>query len=397
MDADQRPQRSARANMLVIGLGSVLLLLAGGVVVHVLTTRARDAVVDADFIEIASPIQGQLEDLKVEAGDAVVAGEQLAKVDNIRASDAEVRRLQTALATAEAELERISREEDLKRGLAGGFARDASDQRRLETARNSEELKQLKADRAREAEELAFSERDVKRQEALFRAGAVAENVVDRARTSAQQNRDQLRAIDARIEAQSRRVQAAARNLSLDRTRGETDPLPRLQSTNLDLARLEGLRSAAQRQVKGLQAQLDSAQTLFEQQRSTWLKAPTRAVVWGLLARTGDTLKAQQAVLRLINCRSRWVTTYVSESDLKRLRIGSRAVVDLIGEDLDLRGKVDLIRSGVGRQADRDNDPTRLPLNRARESQVRVRIDSDVPAPPRKLCFVGYSARVRFR
>ena len=54
MGAPDTPQRSSRANMLVIGLGSGLLLLAAGVVLHVLTTRSRDAVVDTDFIEIAS-------------------------------------------------------------------------------------------------------------------------------------------------------------------------------------------------------------------------------------------------------------------------------------------------------------------------------------------------------
>lgn len=397
MSGDDTPRRSSRANTLVIGLGSLLLLLAGGVVVHVMTTRARDAVVDADFIEIASPIKGQLDELKVEAGDAVHPGDQLARVEDPRASNAEVRRLETALSTAEAELARITREQELKTDLSGGFARDAADQRRLETGRTSEELKQLHAELARERQELAFSERDVSRQEMLYRAGAVAENVVDRARTTAAQNRDQVRSIEARIQAQNRRVQAANRDLSLDRTRGETDPLPRLQATNLDLARLGGLRRAAERQVLGLRAQLNTAETLYNQQRSVWLKAPVSAVVWGVLARTGDTLAQQAPVLRLINCKSRWVTTYVSESDLKRLRIGSPARIDLIGEVLDLRGRVDLIRSGVGRQSDRDNDPSRLPINLARESQVRVRINRDVPAPPRKLCFVGYSARVIFQ
>jgi hypothetical protein len=58
---------------------------------------------------------------------------------------------------------------------------------------------------------------------------------------------------------------------------------------------------------------------------------------------------------------------------------------------------VDLIRSGVGRLSPRDDEPRQLPINLARESQVRVRIDSDVPAPARKLCFVGYSARVIFQ
>ncbi|MEB3105011.1 MAG: HlyD family efflux transporter periplasmic adaptor subunit [Cyanobacteriota bacterium] len=394
---DPPPQRSSRANALVIVLGSGLLLAALGVVIHVLTTRARDAVVDGDFIELATPISGQLMELKVEAGTAVQKGQPLAMVQNPRASDADVRQLRTALTTAEARLEQVEQEFRLQSELAAAFQRDANNQQKLETARSSNDLDQLKADLARERQELAFSQRDVKRQEELFRVGAVSETVVDRARTAVEQNRDQIRGIEANIRAQTNRLQAAERNLNLDRTRGGTDPLPRLQESTLKLAQLQGKRASAQHQVKGLQAQLDTAETLFQQQSNLWLDAPVPAVVWRVQARTGDTLRAQQPVLRLVNCASRWVTTYVSESDLKRLRIGSRARIDLIGEELDLRGQVDLIRSGVGRLSGKDEEPVPLPINLARESQVRVRIDSDVPAPPRKLCFVGYSARVIFQ
>ena len=394
--AEAPARRSPQANTLVIGLGGVLLLAAVGVLAHVLTTRSRDAVVDADFIELASPINGQLDALRVEAGDAVRTGQQLALVRDPRASEADVRRLRTALDTARADLDRLDRQLALERQLAVRFQQDASTYRRLETDRTGNELDQLKAARAREQEEVAFSQRDLQRQETLFRAGAIAETVVDRARTSLQQNRDQLQGIEARIRAQTNRLQAAESDLSLDRTRSSSDPLPRLQQSQLKLAQLEGEQAGSRRRVAGLEAQLITAETLYRQQQQVWLEAPRQAVVWRVQARSGDTLRAQQPVLRLVTCSSRWVNTYVSEADLKRLQIGSRARVDLIGESLDLRGRVDLIRSGVGRLSGRDGEPSALPINLARESQVRVRIDSDVPAPPRKLCFVGYSARVIF-
>jgi multidrug resistance efflux pump len=394
--AEAPARRSPQANTLVIGLGGVLLLAAVGVLAHVLTTRSRDAVVDADFIELASPINGQLDALRVEAGDAVRTGQQLALVRDPRASEADVRRLRTALDTARADLDRLDRQLALERQLAVRFQQDASTYRRLETDRTGNELDQLQAARAREQEEVAFSQRDLQRQETLFRAGAIAETVVDRARTSLQQNRDQLQGIEARIRAQTNRLQAAESDLSLDRTRSSSDPLPRLQQSQLKLAQLEGEQAGSRRRVAGLEAQLRTAETLYRQQQQVWLEAPRQAVVWRVQARSGDTLRAQQPVLRLVTCSSRWVNTYVSEADLKRLQIGSRARVDLIGESLDLRGRVDLIRSGVGRLSGRDGEPSALPINLARESQVRVRIDSDVPAPPRKLCFVGYSARVIF-
>lgn len=394
--AEAPARRSPQANTLVIGLGGVLLLAAVGVLAHVLTTRSRDAVVDADFIELASPINGQLDALRVEAGDAVRTGQQLALVRDPRASEADVRRLRTALDTARADLDRLDRQLALERQLAVRFQQDASTYRRLETDRTGNDLDQLQAARAREQEEVAFSQRDLQRQETLFRAGAIAETVVDRARTSLQQNRDQLQGIEARIRAQTNRLQAAESDLSLDRTRSSSDPLPRLQQSQLKLAQLEGEQAGSRRRVAGLEAQLRTAETLYRQQQQVWLEAPRQAVVWRVQARSGDTLRAQQPVLRLVTCSSRWVNTYVSEADLKRLQIGSRARVDLIGESLDLRGRVDLIRSGVGRLSGRDGEPSALPINLARESQVRVRIDSDVPAPPRKLCFVGYSARVIF-
>ena len=394
---DPPPRRSSRANTLVLGLGAGLLLAALGVVIHLLTTRARDAVVDADFIELTSPIDGKLVKLQVDVGSTVRAGQPLARLQNPNASEADVRQLQTALNTAQARLDQTEQELAEQRSQTQVFQRDAQAQRQLEMARSSNDLDQLKAELDRERKELAYSQRDVRRQEELYRAGAVAQNVVDRARTAAAENNDQLRAIEARIRAQTNRLQAASRNLSLDQTRSDTDPAPRLQQARLQLARLEGERTSAQRQVQGLQSQLSSAERLYRQQSDVWLEAPINAVVWQLQARSGDSLRPQQKVLRLINCSSRWITTYVSESDLKRLRIGSRARIDLLGEDLDLRGKVDLIRSGVGRLSGNDDEPAPLPINLARESQVRVRIDRDVPAPARKLCYVGYSARVIFQ
>lgn len=304
-------------------------------------------------------------------------GEPLALVENPRASDGDVQQLRTAFTTAQARLEQVAQELALQRRLAAEFSHDAGDQRRLETAQTSNDLDQLRADLARERQELAFSERNTKRLQELFQAGA----------------------IEAKIRGQTNRVQAADRNLNLDRTRGGTDQLPRLQEVRLKLAPLEGERVAAQRRVTGLQAQLKTAESLFRKQSAVWVEAPGPAVVWQVQARRGDSLRPQQPLLRLVNSSSRWVATSVvatsvSEGDLRRLRIGSRARIDLIGEILDLRGQVDLIRSGVGRLSSQNDDPAPLPINRARESRVRVRIDNDVPAPPRKLCFVGYSGRV---
>jgi len=152
-----------------------------------------------------------------------------------------------------------------------------------------------------------------------------------------------------------------------------------------------------QQRVEGLEAEYRSAERQLNQYRSVWISAPGQMVVWRLLAHAGDDVKAQQKLIRLVDCRQRWLTTTVSEDTLKRLKIGTRARIDLNGEALDLNGSVVLIRSGMGRIGELNTDPIPLQPGQKPLSQVRVRILNDVPAPPEKLCFVGYGARVIFQ
>jgi len=380
----------------VIAAGSLLLLAAAGVLTHLFSTRSRDAVVEAETILLSTPIDGELRQLSVRIGTPVRPAQRLAQVVNSRASDADLTRLRTALSTARSKLEQMSAELEAVNQQAAKFAIDAMDQRQLETAKLRNEIAQIEAELAREQQEVQFSQRDVERQQQLFRAGAVSAQLVDRARTTMLENRQQLAEIQARLRAANNQLQAAQRDLSLDRTRGNIDPTPRQEETQLKGTLLANERRTQQKLVTGLEAELRAAESLYNKQRAAWISAPLQAVVSRLLAHAGDDVKANQKVMQLIDCKQRWLTTTVSETMLTRLKIGSRARIDLNGEALDLNGSVELIRSGMGRLGAINEDPTPLPPGQKPLSQVRVRILNDVPAPPEKLCFVGYGARVIF-
>jgi multidrug resistance efflux pump len=388
---------SRRGNLLVIGAGSVLLVAAAGVLTHLFSTRARDAVVEAETIDLASPINGEIAEMLVKVGGTVAPGQQLARVESTRASDGDLVRLRTALSTARSSLDKTRDELLVVKQQEARFARDASDQRQLASARERNQLALIQAELKREQQELAFSQRDVQRQEQLFRAGAVAALVVDRARTTMLANQQQVAAARARLQAATNQLRATERDLNLDRTRGNIDPTPRLEETELKRKLLESEARTQQKRVQGLEAEYRSAESQLNRYRQAWISAPLQAVVWRLLAHTGDDVKAQQKVVRLIDCTERWLTTTVSESMLKRLKIGTPARIDLNGEALDLNGSVTLIRSGMGRLGELHADPTPLQPGQKPLSQVRVRILNDVPAPPEKLCFVGYGARVIFQ
>jgi multidrug resistance efflux pump len=154
--------------------------------------------------------------------------------------------------------------------------------------------------------------------------------------------------------------------------------------------------STQDQRVAGLERQLVVARQQWERLHQSVLRSPRQAVVWELQAQVGDLLEELQPVFKLIDCSHRWVTTYVAENDLNRLHIGSPSRIELVGVRLTLRGEVQSIRSGIGRLRLGADPLVPIPFNLARESEVRVRILKDVPAPPLRFCYVGYTGRVIF-
>ncbi|MCP9848602.1 hypothetical protein [Cyanobium sp. Morenito 9A2] len=239
--------------------------------------------------------------------------------------------------------------------------------------------------------------RDLQSLEAEVRRsrGAVAETVVDRASAELAPERQPPAALDERRAGQRSVVAAASKNRTLTTIGSTFNPAMRLQESNLKLQHLEGRRRAEARCVQGLSAQRDSAQAARGLQAERHPGEPPSGCAPVALSNQGDSLPAEAPVLQLIECKNRFITTFIKGSDLNRVRIGSPARIGLVGETLDLRGEVAKIRSGLGRVSLRD-DTNPIPINLARRSQVGGRIRNDLPAPPLKVCPGDFSARLSF-
>ncbi len=389
-------RRSRLANLLLLLLSGGLLVVTATIAVNFFTTRSRDAVINAEPIELRSPIAGTLRQLRVRAGQQVAQGERLAVIHNDRASTLDVRRMETDLAAARSSRAEIEHRLEHQTQLIGRLQNDWTAQRQLETQRYRSEIRRVQADIRRAEAELAFAQRDVARQEYLYRTGAIAETIVDRARTTARQRQQDLLNLRSQLQGQQTLLNAAQRDLTLTTTRSNYDPVSRLQEAQLLRESLQDQMATATQRVEGLQRQVMAARRQFRLQADTDLLSPEAAVVWQNQARPGDRLRADQVVLQLVNCRQRWIDTFVSEADLNTLRIGSPATIQLVGSRIELRGRVAFIRSGVGRLQLGQDQPAPIPINLARESQVRVELVEDAPAPPLQFCYVGYTARVLF-
>ena len=170
----------------------------------------------------------------------------------------------------------------------------------------------------------------------------------------------------------------------------------RLQEGKRTLQALQGDLRTQDERVAGLEKQLAAARAQWEKKNESVVSSPRAAVVWEIKAQAGDLLETLQPVMKLIDCQNRWVTTHVAENDLNRLQIGTTARIELVGKRMTLRGVVQSIRSGIGRLKLGEDPLIPIPINLARESEVRVRILNDVPAPPLQFCYVGYTGRVIF-
>ncbi|MCT0207545.1 HlyD family secretion protein [Synechococcus sp. CS-1332] len=392
----ERMTRSRGAEILIVLIGSGLLVLTGIIALNFLTARSRDAVINATPIAIRTPITGTLQSLPVQAGQAVRLDQELAVIRSSRASRDELERLTTERQEAQSRQADLRRQVLAQKQLVAEVQLDAGRQQALEIRRNREDLDQTTADLQRARAELAFTERETKRVERLFRTGAVAANVYDRAQTTEKQRRRELTGLEARLAGGRTDLEAATNNLVLRNNRSGSDPVVRLQEARRSLQALQGDLSTQDQRVAGLGRQLAASSQQWEKRHKSILRSPRQAVVWELQAQAGDLLEALQPVMKLIDCNNRWVTTTVAENDLNRLRIGDRARIELVGRRMTLRGEVESIRSGIGRLQLGDDPLVPIPINLARESEVRVRILNDVPAPPLQFCYVGYTGRVIF-
>jgi multidrug resistance efflux pump len=388
--------RSRGAEILILLIGSGLLVLTSFIVVNFLTARSRDAVINATPIAIRTPITGTLQSLPVKTGEAVELNQELAVIRNTSASREELEQISTEHLAARSRQADLRRQVQAQRQLVAVVEGDAGRQQELEQRRNRHDLGQTMADLQRARAELAFAERESRRQESLFRSGAVAANVFDRAETTKQQRRRELESLEARLASSRTDLEAANLNLVLRNNRSGSDPVVRLQEASRTLQNLQGDLRTQDERVAGLERQLAAANQQWEKRNQSVLRSPRHAVVWELQAQAGDLLEALQPVMKLIDCKNRWVTTYVAENDLNRLRIGSTARIELVGTRVALRGEVQSIRSGIGRLSLGEDPLVPIPINLARESEVRVRILNDVPAPALQFCYVGYTGRVIF-
>jgi HlyD family secretion protein len=224
--------------------------------------------VEATEVRLSAKVPGHVEAMAVQEGDAVAAGQEIARID---VTD-------TRLALAAAAAERAQADAELRLRLAGS--------RREDVAEAEAQVQRARAD-------LRGAEEDLARMEKLLKSGSGTDKARDDARTRRDVAAANVEAAGERL----RRLQAGSRPEEKDAARARV--------------------AAADARIAQLRQQVEDAV----------VRSPVAGVVTEKLAERGELL-ARGAGLAVVTELARpWLTVYLPEPELGRIRLGQEAEV----------------------------------------------------------------------
>jgi membrane fusion protein, multidrug efflux system len=349
--------QQSRVRVLVL----IVILLAAGAGLWVWATAGRestdDAQVDARVTQIAARVPGTVARVAISDNQLVEAGAVLVELDprdyqvaldKVRAelADAEANALAAQSSIPIASTSAASGVTTARGGVLQAQSGIAAAEKEIEAAHAR--LVSAQA-RLREAEANATkSARDVERLRGLLAKDEISQQQFDATTAAAEAQKaavDSARSQAAEAEAgirvaESRLMQARA---GADQAHAE---LQTAQTGPSQVAATRARASAAEARV--MQARANLAQAELHLQYTT-VKAPARGIVSKKGVNVGQVVQAGQPLLALVQIDDVWITANFKETQLKNMRPGQRATIDVDAYGgREFKGKVDSLAGATG-------------------------------------------------
>jgi len=342
---------------LIIG---VVLLLLLGVGVWAWSTSGRestdDAQVDAHVTQLAARVSGTVTKVAVDDNQLVEAGALLVQldpsdyqvaVDKARAelADAEATALAAQSGVPITSTTAASNVTTARGGITQAQSGVAAAEKEIEAARARLVSSQA---RLREAEaNAAKSARDVERLRGLLAKDEISQQMFDATSATAEAQKaavDSMRSQVAEAEAGIRVAESkfAQAKAGEDRAHAEMETA---QTGPSQVTATKARAAAAEAKAQQMRAAL--AQAELNLQYAT-VKAPVRGVVSKKGINPGQVVQAGQPLLAIVQVDDVWVTANFKETQLKDVRPGQRAEIDVDAYGRKYKGKVDSIAGATG-------------------------------------------------
>jgi len=349
--------QQSRVRVLVL----IVILLAAGAGVWYWATSGRestdDAQVDARVTQIAARIPGTVARVAISDNQLVEAGAVLVELDprdyqvaldkaRAELADAEANALAAQSSIPIASTSAASGVTTARGGVLQAQSGIAAAEKEIEAARAR--LVSAQA-RLREAEANATkSARDVERLRGLLAKDEISQQQFDATTAAAEAQKaavDSARSQAAEAEAgirvaESRLMQARA---GADQAHAE------LQTAQTGPSQVAATRArAAAAEARVMQARATLAQAELHLQYTT-VKAPARGIVSKKGVNVGQVVQGGQPLLALVQIDDVWITANFKETQLKNMRPGQRATIDVDAYGgREYKGKVDSLAGATG-------------------------------------------------
>ena len=356
---DEKPSLLARPGVRIGAL--VALLAVGGVVLWFWLTAGRestdDAQIDAHMSQIAARVGGTITKVAIDDNQIVDAGAVLVELDT-RDYQVAVDKMRAELADAEASALAAQSTVPITSAAANSnvtTARGGVTQAQSGVAAAEKEVEAARARlvtsqaRLREAEANATkAARDVERLRGLLSKDEIPQQQFDATSAAADAQRAAADSTRSQVAEAEAGIRVAESKLAQSRA-GEQQAHAELQSAQTAPSQIAATRArASSAEAHVLTARANLAQAELNLQYAV-VKAPARGVVSKRNLAVGQVVQAGQPLLAIVQLDDVWVTANYKETQLKSMRPGQRAKVDVdaLG-GRDFTGKVDSIAGATG-------------------------------------------------
>jgi membrane fusion protein (multidrug efflux system) len=342
-------------------IAGVVLLLVAGVVVWYWATSGRestdDAQVDARVTQIAARVSGTVAKVAIADNQFVEEGTVLIELDP-RDYQVAVDKARAELADAEAtalaaqsnvpitSTTAASNVTTARGGIVQAQSGVAAAEREVEAARARLVTAQA---RVREAEaNAARASRDVERLRGLLAKDEISQQQFDTTSAGADALKAGVDSARSQIAEAEAGIRVAESKLAQSRA-GEQQAHAELDTAQTGPSQIAATRArASSAEARVMQARANLAQADLNLQYTT-VKAPARGIVSKKGVNTGQVVQAGQPLLALVQVDDVWVTANFKETQLKDMRPGQRATIDVDAfGGKEFKGKVDSVAGATG-------------------------------------------------
>jgi membrane fusion protein (multidrug efflux system) len=343
-----------------VAIGVVFLLLLGAGV-WAWSTSGRestdDAQVDAHLTQVAARVGGTVTKVAVDDNQLVEAGTLLVQLDP-RDYQVAVDKAKAELADAEANALAAQSSVPITSTTAASnvtTARGGITQAQSGVAASEKEVEASKARlvtaqaRLREAEANATkSARDVERLRGLLAKDEVSHQTFDAATATAEAQKATVDSVRSQVQEAEAGIRVSESKLAQSHASEEQAhaEMRTAQTGTSQVTATKARASAAEAHAQQARATLAQAELNLEY---TTIKAPVRGIVSRKGVNPGQVVQSGQPLLAIVQIDDVWVTANFKETQLKQMRPGQRAVVEVDAYGgREYKGKVDSIAGATG-------------------------------------------------